>query len=106
MSLARVRQQIAAVEQQEAERQRGRARQAKKPPVQEQQSEKPRRRPTPDWGIVDVGIGSPAAEIHRGDCWAAGKQLRPISREEAAAALADEVQACEVCRPDNALGAP
>ncbi|MFI2729811.1 DUF6233 domain-containing protein, partial [Streptomyces sp. NPDC018647] len=38
----------------------------------------------PDW-IVELGIGqgSPPAEIHRGDCYAAGKKRRPISRDEA-----------------------
>ncbi|MEW2491503.1 DUF6233 domain-containing protein [Streptomyces sp. NPDC048411] len=45
-------------------------------------------------------------EVHRGDCFAAGKRLRAISREEALAALADGTQACDVCRPDAVLGAP
>ncbi|MFB6776469.1 DUF6233 domain-containing protein [Streptomyces sp. NPDC056352] len=103
MSLARVRQQIAAVERQEREKRRG-ERQAKEP--REQPSEKPRRQRTPDWGITEVGIGSPTAEVHRGDCWAAGKTLRAASREEAVAALADGVPACEVCRPEAVLGAP
>ncbi|MFC9244593.1 DUF6233 domain-containing protein [Streptomyces sp. NPDC057136] len=50
--------------------------------------------------------GSPTAEVHRGDCWAAGKTLRGVERDEAAAALADGVQACDVCRPETVLGGP
>ncbi|MFE7357435.1 DUF6233 domain-containing protein [Streptomyces sp. NPDC057543] len=50
------------------------------------------------------GIGSPAAEVHRGDCWAAGKRLQEISRERAIAELADAARACEVCPPDRVLG--
>ncbi|MGW4231208.1 DUF6233 domain-containing protein [Streptomyces sp. NPDC004980] len=43
-------------------------------------------------------------EVHRGDCWAAGKELRAISRERALAEPADGVPACDVCRPDRPLG--
>ncbi|MFE7759742.1 DUF6233 domain-containing protein [Streptomyces sp. NPDC057429] len=57
---------------------------------------------TPDWGISEAGTGS-AVKVHRGDCWAAGKELRAISRERALAELADGVPACEVCRPDRPL---
>ncbi|MFJ1680898.1 DUF6233 domain-containing protein [Streptomyces sp. NPDC088251] len=65
------------------------------------------RRPlTPDWGISDVALGSPTAEVHRGDCWAAGRQLRAATLEQALSALADGVPACEVCRPETVLGAP
>ncbi|MGW1552892.1 DUF6233 domain-containing protein [Streptomyces sp. NPDC002346] len=52
-----------------------------------------------------MGVGTSRSEVHRGDCFAAGKQLRAISREHALAALGDGIQACEVCRPDTALGA-
>ncbi|MFE7393719.1 DUF6233 domain-containing protein [Streptomyces sp. NPDC057582] len=45
------------------------------------------------------------AAHHRGDCFAAGKRLRAISRKQALAALAGGAPACEVCRPDTALGA-
>lgn len=66
-----------------------------------------RRRPrTPDWGLIEAGIGSPATEVHRGDCWAAGKRLQEISRERAVAELADTARACDVCRPDRVLGTP
>ncbi|MFV5996549.1 DUF6233 domain-containing protein [Streptomyces sp. NPDC056231] len=64
-----------------------------------------RPRAFPAWGITDVGIGTLRSEVHRGDCFAAGKQLRAISRDQALAALADGIQACEVCRPDLVLGA-
>ncbi|WP_406225727.1 DUF6233 domain-containing protein [Streptomyces anulatus] len=67
---------------------------------------RPRRTPTPDWGISTAGIGAPVAEIHRGDCFAGGKPLQPISAERARAELADGVQACGVCRPDNVLTRP
>ncbi|MCX4790391.1 MULTISPECIES: DUF6233 domain-containing protein [unclassified Streptomyces] len=99
MLLAEVQQQIATVEQ------RG-EQQSKEPRDREQPSKAPRRPPTPDWGIVDAGAGSPTTEVHRGDCWAAGKKLRPISRERAVAELADGATACEVCRPDTVLDAP
>lgn len=35
-----------------------------------------------------------------------GMQLRPTSREEAVAALAAGATPCDVCRPDQVLGAP
>ncbi|MFD7747798.1 DUF6233 domain-containing protein [Streptomyces sp. NPDC059698] len=55
------------------------------------------------WGIADAGIGIPAPEVHRGDCWARGAALRPVSARESRAELAEGVQACEVCRPDRVL---
>ncbi|MCX4792538.1 DUF6233 domain-containing protein [Streptomyces sp. NBC_01221] len=70
----------------------------------ERQVEEQRRARTPDWGLIEAGIGSPATEVHRGDCWAAGKRLQEISRERAIAELADAARACEVCRPDRVLG--
>ncbi|MEV6165742.1 DUF6233 domain-containing protein [Streptomyces sp. NPDC052052] len=68
-----------------------------------QQSPTPRPR-TPEWGITD-GARTPH-EVHRGDCWAMGRQLRPVSREEAVTALVDGATPCDVCRPDRVLGAP
>ncbi|MEU5286872.1 DUF6233 domain-containing protein [Streptomyces sp. NPDC020755] len=59
-----------------------------------------------DWGISSVGIGAPVTEIHRGDCFAGGKALRPVSAERARAELADGVRACGVCRPDTVLNKP
>ncbi|MFF2409629.1 DUF6233 domain-containing protein [Streptomyces sp. NPDC058092] len=96
---AEVQQQIATVEQ------RG-EQQSEEPRDRERSSEKPCPQSTPDWGIVDIGIGTHTAALHRGDCWAAGKKLRPISRQEALCARTDGVTACEVCRPDTVLGAP
>ncbi|MFE7711575.1 DUF6233 domain-containing protein [Streptomyces sp. NPDC057486] len=99
--LGRVRQAIAAAEPQErAPRPGEKPREQGKPQVKE----RPPR--TPVWGITEVDVGSPRGEVHRGDCFAAGKQLRAVSREEAAARLADGTSACEVCRPDLVLGAP
>ncbi|MFV5998858.1 DUF6233 domain-containing protein [Streptomyces sp. NPDC056231] len=101
-------QQLEAQERQGQQRrapERQRGREQGKETVEKRESEK-RRPPTfPDWGITDVGIGTSRSEVHRGDCFAGGKQLRAISREQALAALGDGVQACEVCRPDTALGA-
>ncbi|MEU8623342.1 DUF6233 domain-containing protein [Streptomyces sp. NPDC048669] len=88
-SLHRVRQQIAAAEQREAERRQG----------------EERRPPTPDW-IVELGIGqgAPPSEVHAGHCHAAGKRRREIDRDQALALLADGVRACAHCRPDTDLG--
>ncbi|MFD8710876.1 DUF6233 domain-containing protein [Streptomyces anulatus] len=100
LSLQRVREQIAAVERP------AQPRRSPQPPAAAARPAGPRRPPTPDWGIVDAGAGAPATEIHRGDCWATGKTLRPISAERARAELADGAQACEVCRPDTVLCRP
>ncbi|MER5813879.1 DUF6233 domain-containing protein [Streptomyces californicus] len=93
LSLCRVREQIAAIEHQQPPAPRA----APPPPAGKTGP------PAPAWGIADAGIGIPASELHRGDCWARGGDLRPISAEEARAALAEGVQACEVCRPDTML---
>ncbi|MEW2491674.1 DUF6233 domain-containing protein [Streptomyces sp. NPDC048411] len=90
--------------QERQERQQQEQRKRGKPRIEERRSRERRPR-TPDWGIDDIGIGTLRSEVHRGDCFAAGKRLRAISREQALAALADGAPACEVCRPDTALGA-
>ncbi|MEV6477857.1 DUF6233 domain-containing protein [Streptomyces sp. NPDC051657] len=96
LSLKRVREQIATVER-SAQPQR-----APQPPAAVRLAG-PRRAPTPDVGISAVGIGAPVAEIHRGDCFAGGGTLRPVSAERARAGLANGVRSCRVCRPDNVL---
>jgi hypothetical protein len=83
---------------------RGSSESGGKPRVEQRRS-KGRRPRTPDWGIGEIGVGTSRSEVHRGDCFAAGMQLRAISREHAPAALAGGAPACEVCRPDTALGA-
>ncbi|MFD7750375.1 DUF6233 domain-containing protein [Streptomyces sp. NPDC059698] len=50
-----------------------------------------------------VGLGIPDPEVRHGDCWARGTALQQVSVGEACAALAEGVQACEVCRPDRVL---
>ncbi|MEU1434093.1 DUF6233 domain-containing protein [Streptomyces sp. NPDC005786] len=89
MTLERVRQQIAAAEQRERERQQGEE-----------------RRPTPpDWVLeLGIGVGAPPAEVHVGGCYATGKRRREITREQALAALNEGVRACAHCRPDTDLG--
>lgn len=89
MSLDRVRERIAAEEQRERERRHGLA---VRPPV-------------PDWQI-EVGIGASRAPlyVHVGGCRMAGKRVRAVSREAAARAVADGVEACSHCRADTELG--
>ncbi|MEU4181020.1 DUF6233 domain-containing protein [Streptomyces sp. NPDC026589] len=96
LSLERVREQIAAVER-PAQPQRARW------PSAAARCAGPHRTPMPDWGISSVGIGRPVVEVHRGDCFTGGEMMQPISAERARAELADGVQACGVCRPDNVL---
>ncbi|MFJ6363396.1 DUF6233 domain-containing protein [Streptomyces globisporus] len=93
LTLDRVRQQIKDAEQ--------RQQPAPTPPP----APTPRSR-TPDWGIVQAGIGTSTTEIHRGDCWAAGKTLQPITAERARTELADGAKSCDACRPDRPLGMP
>lgn len=58
----------------------------------------------PDW-LIEQGLnGRAAVYVHRGDCHMAGKRSRAASREQALAALAEQVEACPHCRPDSALG--
>ncbi|MFD4233350.1 DUF6233 domain-containing protein [Streptomyces sp. NPDC058542] len=96
LSLKRVREQIAAVERS------AQPQHAPQQPPAAARPAGPRRTPTPEWGIS----GAPVAEIHRGDCFAGGRALRPVSAERARAELADGVQVCGVCRPDNVLNWP
>ncbi|MFJ1782134.1 DUF6233 domain-containing protein [Streptomyces anulatus] len=63
----------------------------------------PRRAPTPEWGISAAGIEAPVVEVHRGDYFAGGRTLLPVSAERARAEQAGGVYACGVCRPDNVL---
>ncbi|MGW2844393.1 DUF6233 domain-containing protein [Streptomyces sp. NPDC001274] len=108
-----LRQTRARIRELEAQERRGRREQGPgnverrrergAPQTEEQQSTAPSRAPA--WGITD-GPRTTQTEVHRGDCWAMGKQLRPASREEAVAALAAGAVACDVCRPDRVLGAP
>ncbi|MFH8867201.1 DUF6233 domain-containing protein [Streptomyces griseus] len=91
LTLDRVRQQIKDVEQQD------------RPQAPAPQPTPPRRPRTPDWGLLYLG-GTP--EIHRGDCWATGRTLQPITTERARSELADGAKACDICRPDRPLGMP
>ncbi|MFD6421017.1 DUF6233 domain-containing protein [Streptomyces sp. NPDC060198] len=63
----------------------------------------PRKRPaTPAFGVARVGLG-PGEAVHRGDCWADGGEIRPLSREDAAAHLAAGTPPCDVCQPERVL---
>ncbi|MFH9568697.1 DUF6233 domain-containing protein, partial [Streptomyces globisporus] len=96
--LTRIRTRIAAVERQQA-----------RPPQAPAPTAAPPSRPAtgpgparpPDWGLAEAGIGVPATEIHRGDCWASGKKLLPVSAE-----LAGGARACDACRPDRVFNRP
>ncbi|MFB7969779.1 DUF6233 domain-containing protein [Streptomyces rubiginosohelvolus] len=97
--LTRIRARIAAVEQQQAQQQPPAPTAA--PPVRSAAG--PDRARTPDSGLAEAGIGVPATEIHRGDCWAGGRSLVAVSAERARAELADGAQPCAVCCPDRVL---
>ncbi|WP_431789276.1 hypothetical protein HLK56_33095 [Streptomyces sp. G9] len=100
--LTRIRARIAAVERQQAQ-QPSRAPAAASPV---RPAAGPGRSRTPDWGLAEAGIGVPATEVHRGDCWARGRSLVPVSAERARAELAGSAQPCAVCRPDRVLNRP
>ncbi|MFJ3930917.1 MULTISPECIES: DUF6233 domain-containing protein [unclassified Streptomyces] len=89
LALERVRARIADAERREAERRAGEA----------------RRPPVPDW-VVERGIGEGRRPlyVHTGDCHLAGGRRYPVSREVAARAVAEGVEACPHCRADAQLG--
>ncbi|MBM9617234.1 DUF6233 domain-containing protein [Streptomyces zhihengii] len=89
LALQRVRDRIADLERQEKERARG---EAARPPV-------------PDW-TIELGIGDDRGPlyVHTGTCHMAGHRRRPVTREAAARAIADGVEACTHCRADTGLG--
>ncbi len=91
MWLTRIDAKIAAVQQREAEQERGRQ----------------ARLPQPDW-VVEFGIGDghPPVEVHAGHCHAIGTRQRPVSRDEARRLLAAGLRACTHCTPDAALDIP
>jgi hypothetical protein len=71
-------------------------------PASDPAPEPPPRAPTPAFGVARIGLG-PDEAIHRGDCWADGGDLRPLTREDAAAHLAAGTPPCDVCRPERVL---
>ncbi|MFJ2854335.1 DUF6233 domain-containing protein [Streptomyces rubiginosohelvolus] len=91
--LTRIRARIAAVGRQQAQQ---------RPPAPTavplvRPAAGPGRARTPDWGLAEAGIGVPATEIHRSDCWAGGRSLVPVTAERARAELAGGAQPCAVC---------
>ncbi|WP_199924029.1 DUF6233 domain-containing protein [Streptomyces scabiei] len=89
MWLARIDAKIAALQQREAEIERGR-----------------QRRPTvPDWFVeLGIGVGRPPIAVHTGGCHAGGKRRRPVGRDEARRLLAAGMRGCTHCQPDLHLG--
>ncbi|MGW9136680.1 DUF6233 domain-containing protein [Streptomyces sp. NPDC055681] len=87
--VVRINEAIAAAEQREREKRQG----------------EERRPPTPDW-ITEfgIGVGQRPIDLHVGGCYAAGKRQRPITREQAVAALDEGIRACIHCRPGTELG--
>ncbi|MFE7358340.1 DUF6233 domain-containing protein [Streptomyces sp. NPDC057543] len=62
--------------------------------------------PLPDW-VVEQGIGEGrrAIGVHQGFCRPSGTRVKAISRDQAVSLLAeDSALACQLCRPDTALG--
>jgi hypothetical protein len=86
--LERTRRWIAAEEQRQAERERGRQ----------------ARPPAPDWMIEQGLNGGMPVYVHRGDCHMKGKRSKGVSEDQARRALAEGVDACTHCRPDSELG--
>ncbi|QNP67109.1 DUF6233 domain-containing protein [Streptomyces genisteinicus] len=89
LALARVRERIADEERRERERRRG---ERTRPPAAE-------------W-LIETGIGEGhrALYVHTGGCHMAGKRVRGVSRDAAARAVAEGVEACSHCRADTGLG--
>ncbi|MFF4401655.1 DUF6233 domain-containing protein [Streptomyces sp. NPDC001480] len=63
-----------------------------------------RAKPKPPEWIVELGVGRPPVQIHRGTCYMPGKRRRPVEQDEARRLLADGTSACTHCRPDAHLG--
>ncbi|MFJ2260486.1 DUF6233 domain-containing protein [Streptomyces sp. NPDC087844] len=90
--LRRTDDTIAELERQEA----AAARTARTPP-----------KPTPGWKLALRRAGGRATPdaVHRSDCGMAGKNTKPLPREQALRALTEDgITACPYCRPDNDLG--
>jgi uncharacterized protein DUF6233 len=61
--------------------------------------------PPPDWKIEMSRGGQHAIAVHAGHCAHGGApRAKPISREQALAALAAHVEPCTICRPKRDLG--
>ncbi|MDX2922342.1 DUF6233 domain-containing protein [Streptomyces sp. NE06-03C] len=99
--LTRIRTRIAAVERQQARPPQQAPAPTAVPPSRPAAGPRPAR--PPDWGLAEAGIGVSVTEIHRGDCWASGKKLLPVTAERARAELAGGARACDACRPDRVL---
>ncbi|MGW2837295.1 DUF6233 domain-containing protein [Streptomyces sp. NPDC001493] len=93
LQLAEVDRALAAAERQAAPVQQ---------PARAAAPSAPRRAATPAFGAARIGLG-PDEEIHRGDCWASGAEMRPLTREDAAAHLAAGTPPCDVCQPERVL---
>lgn len=89
LSLQRVRDRIADLERRDAERRQGAA---AAPAV-------------PDW-VVETGIGAdqPRLYVHVGGCRMAGTRVQAVTRDVAARAAADGIEACSHCGADATLG--
>ena len=63
--------------------------------------------PTPGWKLaIQRAGGNPTPDaIHTGDCGMAGKNTKPLTREQARHAITEGgITACPYCRPDTDLG--
>ncbi|MFD5815060.1 DUF6233 domain-containing protein [Streptomyces sp. NPDC127038] len=56
-------------------------------------------------GSEGGGAGATPDAVHTGDCGLAGKNTKPLAREQALRAITEDgVTACPYCRPDTDLG--
>ncbi|WP_406309812.1 DUF6233 domain-containing protein [Streptomyces sp. NBC_00623] len=62
--------------------------------------------PPPDWMVEQgIGVGRRPVAVHQGFCRPTGPRVKAISREQALSLLAEDTAlACQLCRPDTALG--
>ncbi|MFF9091405.1 DUF6233 domain-containing protein [Streptomyces sp. NPDC014991] len=66
---------------------------------------RPAKPAVPEWIVeLGIGVGRPPVQLHRDDCYVAGKLRRTVDREEARRLLADGSSACTHCRPGTVLG--
>lgn len=73
--------------------------------AQQAKAEERRIERAPEWIVeLSIGQGGQPIEVHRGDCYAAGKRRRDITGDEARQKLVEGVRACTHCRPDTELG--
>jgi hypothetical protein len=61
--------------------------------------------PPPDW-VIEMSLTGAPQTVHVGGCRMGGTagRTKPLARDQALRALAESVEACQICRPDVDLG--